>query len=140
MYIKITNGNPQIYSLSDLQKDNPQVSFPSSMSNEVLAEFDVYPLKHTSEPNIDTKTHRHLKTIQMVDGEWSVVWQVIELPEEQASENVRAARNGLLRDTDWMGLSDNTMTTEWVAYRQSLRDLTDQEGFPFNVQWPVAPN
>jgi hypothetical protein len=49
----------------------------------------------------------------------------------------RSKRNRLLSDTDWMALSDNTMTPEWASYRQALRDITEQEGFPYSVTWPT---
>jgi len=51
----------------------------------------------------------------------------------------RSKRNRLLSDTDWMALSDNTMTPEWASYRQALRDITEQEGFPYSVTWPTKP-
>lgn len=54
-------------------------------------------------------------------------------------EEIRAARDNLLATTDWMALSDNTMTTEWASYRQALRDITSQSGFPYSVEWPAAP-
>lgn len=54
-------------------------------------------------------------------------------------EEIRAERNYLLSLTDWMALSDNTMTTEWASYRQALRDITSQSGFPYSVEWPVKP-
>lgn len=58
---------------------------------------------------------------------------------EEASSDARNKRNYLLSATDWMALSDNTMTPEWAAYRQALRDITDQEGFPYSVIWPTKP-
>jgi len=38
-----------------------------------------------------------------------------------------------------MALSDNTLTPEWSTYRQALRDITEQEGFPYQVTWPTKP-
>ena len=58
---------------------------------------------------------------------------------ERLSEEIRNQRNRLLSDTDWMALSDNTMTPEWASYRQALRDITDQTGFPYSVVWPTKP-
>ena len=55
------------------------------------------------------------------------------------AESVRSQRNNLLAETDWMALSDNTLTPEWAAYRQALRDITEQAGFPENVTWPTQP-
>ena len=51
----------------------------------------------------------------------------------------RNQRDRLLSDTDWMALSDSTMTPEWATYRQALRDITGQSGFPYDVVWPTKP-
>ena len=42
-----------------------------------------------------------------------------------AMEDLRAKRNKLLADTDYLALSDNTMSAEMTTYRQSLRDITE---------------
>ena len=52
---------------------------------------------------------------------------------------VRATRNNLLIETDWWAVSDRTMTADETAYRQALRDLPEQEGFPNNVTYPTKP-
>lgn len=55
-------------------------------------------------------------------------------------EQVRQQRNALLVACDWTQLPDAPVDqTAWAAYRQALRDVTDQEGFPANVIWPVPP-
>lgn len=53
---------------------------------------------------------------------------------------VRSQRNALLSASDWTQLPDVPAETRerWAAYRQALRDITDQSD-PFNVVWPVAP-
>lgn len=53
---------------------------------------------------------------------------------------VRATRDQRLAKTDWMALSDVTMSPEMAAYRQALRDVPSQAGFPHNVAWPTDPN
>ena len=52
---------------------------------------------------------------------------------------VREDRDRLMRETDVWALSDRTMTTEQTAYRQALRDITDQSGFPADITWPTKP-
>lgn len=59
--------------------------------------------------------------------------------DETAAKNVRQQRDRLLAETDWMALSDVTMPTEMATYRQALRDITAQQGFPHAVEWPVKP-
>ena len=39
-----------------------------------------------------------------------------------------------------MGCSDVIMIDEWRQYRKELRDITTQEGFPHNVEWPDEPD
>ena len=51
----------------------------------------------------------------------------------------RIVRGTLLSSTDWWATSDRTMTAEQTAYRQALRDITGQAGFPTNITWPIKP-
>ena len=52
----------------------------------------------------------------------------------------RARRDNLLSQTDWTQVVDAPVDqTAWATYRQALRDITDQAGFPENIDWPVAP-
>lgn len=50
-------------------------------------------------------------------------------------------RNRLLQDSDWTQMPDVNLwnKAEWGAYRQALRNLTDQPGYPLDIQWPVKP-
>ena len=58
---------------------------------------------------------------------------------EQAT-NVRNQRTQLLKDSDWTQIADSTADkTAWATYRQALRDITGQAGFPWTVTWPDAP-
>lgn len=52
---------------------------------------------------------------------------------------VRLERNKLLAETDYLALSDNTLSSDMAAYRQALRDITSQSGFPASVTWPTKP-
>lgn len=54
---------------------------------------------------------------------------------------VRSQRAALLRESDWTQLPDAPLALKsaWAEYRAQLRDLPNQEGFPSNVVWPVAP-
>jgi hypothetical protein len=58
---------------------------------------------------------------------------------EQAT-NVRNLRTEMLKDCDWTQLADSTADkTAWATYRQALRDVTTQTGFPWTVTWPTQP-
>ncbi len=54
---------------------------------------------------------------------------------------VRSRRAQLLAASDWTQLPDVPLATKqaWAAYRQALRDITEQPGFPHSVVWPEPP-
>lgn len=58
------------------------------------------------------------------------------------ADDVRLQRNFLLAETDWTQGADvpQTLKDMWAPYRQALRDIPLQQGFPTQVQWPVKPN
>ena len=52
----------------------------------------------------------------------------------------RAQRDALLSQSDWTQVADATVDqTAWATYRQALRDVPAQAGFPENIDWPVSP-
>lgn len=63
--------------------------------------------------------------------------------ENQKAQQIRDERNQLLSSSDWTQLNDtpldNTAKVAWTSYRQALRDVPSQPGFPQNVVWPVKP-
>jgi len=65
--------------------------------------------------------------------------EVERLIAEQPAKEARATRDRLIAETDWMALSDVQMTDGWAAYRQALRDVPEQPGFPDNIDWPEKP-
>jgi hypothetical protein len=60
-----------------------------------------------------------------------------------ASAEAINKRNTLLQISDWTQIPNNPLTTEqqqeWATYRQALRDIPQQSGYPFNIIWPVQP-
>jgi hypothetical protein len=58
---------------------------------------------------------------------------------EQA-KSVRQQRGEKLKDSDWTQVADAPVDKEaWAAYRQALRDVTQQSGFPWTIIWPEQP-
>lgn len=73
-------------------------------------------------------------------------YKIVEIPEpttEEVAAQVRAQRDAMIAQTDYLMMSDYPISEEdktlLETYRQALRDIPEQEGFPSNVQWPVAP-
>ena len=58
----------------------------------------------------------------------------------EQSASIRTSRNDKLAQCDWTQIADSTADKPtWATYRQMLRDVTAQDGFPWNVTWPEAP-
>lgn len=70
-----------------------------------------------------------------------------QIPRELTSEyyeeclKIRDRRNALLTECDWTQAKDipDEISNLWLSYRQALRDITEQVGFPFEIQWPQQP-
>ena len=59
---------------------------------------------------------------------------------DRKAAEVRAERNTKLAATDWTQITDATADkAAWAIYRQALRDITTQAGFPQTITWPDAP-
>lgn len=84
---------------------------------------------------------------KLINGVWNRTWVVTDATPEEITKrteaqarNVRNDRNRRLADCDWTQLPDALVDhAPWATYRQALRDVTNQPGFPWNVTWPVQP-
>jgi hypothetical protein len=144
MHLKLTNGTPAKYTLGQLRRDNPQTSFPKLIPDDLLASYDVYPYTRPAVPEYDSLSHRLTDgAFEQVEGAWSLPYVVEEQPLEQAERNIRSRRDGLLQETDWIVIKSyergENIPAEWELYRQALRDITAQAGFPYSVEWPTKP-
>lgn len=74
-------------------------------------------------------------------AEQETAWRAAKDAEQ--AKSMREQRNQELKDTDWVVIkaleSNTSQSFEMAAYRQALRDITAQPGFPWNVQWPEQP-
>ncbi len=88
--------------------------------------------------------------IQQSDGTWAQELVRRTISEEQYQNNVdvlsqavKADRSRMLVSCDWVvakSIEDGTPVPDaWKTYRQALRDIPSQEGFPFNITWPQRP-
>lgn len=150
MFVKVTNGAIETYpySIGRFRRDNPRVSFPKKISDEMLASYGVYDVKWLPSPEHDTETHfvEYSSVPVLRDGVWVYAPTTRELSVEQIAERevsrsaeARAERDDLLSGTDWQAVTDRVMSGPEIAYRQSLRDLPQQAGFPKTHTWPTKP-
>lgn len=151
----------QIITDGQLRSLHPNTSFPRVLTPEILESFGVDPILEG--PQAQTTPPYEISVrqgIEEINGKWFtkyVVGPVFTDTEEKTAEEqeieyktridnevadrVREQRNKLLSESDWTQSRDVTLDndTDWTAYRQELRDITTQGGFPHNVIWPDKP-
>lgn len=131
------------YSLENLRADNPNVSFSQEVPDERLAEWDVFPVEQIKAPIAAPGQVVIRQLPENINGVWTESWLVREATTQEIAEQgdiVRQQRNELLKGSDWTQVLDAPVNrSEWIIYRQALRDITSQNGFPFNITWPTPP-
>ena len=151
-YVKVTNGNVDTYpySVGQLRRDNPNTSFPKQIPDGTLAAYGVYRVSLADTPSIDNRTQKIEKEAQpsLVGSNWTIGWTTSSKTAEEVQEyddntaaNNRAERDAKLAETDYLALSDNTLSTEMATYRQALRDITAHANWPNlnEADWPTKP-
>jgi len=142
MYIKVRADGSTVfpYSLSDFRAESPRTSYPADVPEELLNGSGVFAVDVSSIPEFDQLTQELTWTVvQSSSTRWTKQWVAKNLSAGEAGRRVRSYREHLLSETDWTALSDVSMSEEMRSYRQALRDIPDQEGFPHSVVWPVTP-
>jgi len=82
-----------------------------------------------------------------IGDKWHTNYVAVDLPPEacaaldaRQAATIRADRNARLATCDWTQLSDAPVdSATWAVYRQALRDITAQPGFPWDITWPNEP-
>ena len=86
--------------------------------------------------------------VQQIDGQWYTKYSVVDLDADgiaakdaEQAKGMRQTRNDKLKECDWTQGKDipDAVSQPWAIYRQALRDVPSQSGFPWDVQWPTQP-
>jgi hypothetical protein len=85
--------------------------------------------------------------VQQIDGKWYTKYSVADIDAEaiaakdtEQAKAIRSQRTDKLKGSDWTQVADAPVDqAAWATYRQALRDITAQPGFPWDTQWPDAP-
>ena len=151
MHVLIENGfvKQYPYNVAQLKMAYPNVSFPVTPSDETLQEFGMFRVFFSTQPEITATQvlEENSPIFSNEDQRWTQVWQVRDMTAEEVQQRndgkaseVRTIRNEKLAETDWTQLSDSTVDkSAWAVYRQELRDIPLQSGFPLDVIWPTKP-
>lgn len=114
--------------IGDIQID------PAGMADYALVEWVDPPQYNSSIEYLSNEPKKEGTT-------WKISWKVLPIANEVLATNIREKRNNLLRESDWTQVKDipESVSTAWATYRQLLRDIPQQQGFPTDVSWPVKP-
>ena len=148
----------------EIRKLNPNVSLPKVWNSNVYDTLGIDPVLETPKPDTtgDYKVVVRNGVEQDANNNWVQAWVERDMFSDttedgvtttkaeheaayqarldtEAAERVRSERDQKLKDTDWMGMSDVTMSADWATYRQALRDVPSQAGFPNTITWPDEP-
>ena len=144
----------------------PNTSFPKVLTTDILDARGVDPVlegpQATTTPPYEISVRQG---VEEIDGQWftkyvvgpvfteytdeeGVVHSVEEQEtaykeriDNQVAEGVRTQRDKFLEECDWTQSRDVLLDndSDWTSYRQELRDITLQEGFPHEIIWPTKP-
>jgi len=115
----------------------------------MLESYGVYTVVYTDMPSIDDRTQKIAQEAEpsLASGAWTIGWTTSSKTADETSEyddnmaaSNRSTRDNLLSQSDWTQVADAPVdATVWATYRQALRDITDQAGFPNDINWPTQP-
>lgn len=91
-----------------------------------------------------------VEIVEQSNGSWAHEIVKVEITEDQyqskvnlQKQAVKADRDRMIASTDWIVTKSveagTAVPAAWQTYRQALRDVPEQAGFPFNVVWPTLP-
>lgn len=90
-----------------------------------------------------TKIEQTEEPVELIDGTFHIGKDIERKKNELLALSLRTERDAKLEATDYLLAPDYQISPEDLeavkAYRQALRDISEQSGFPKNVQWPVEP-
>merc|ERR1712159_80895 len=149
------NGNDFVVWTSE--RDNERLKFNSTSDSDTYDHIDYisdgFTVKDTgiNEGTIPSTSGPYESTqrdgIEQIDGKWYTKYVKITATGDDKTEidnseaiAARNSRNRLLAETDYLALSDVTMSDDWKTYRQSLRDLPTASGWPHTHTWPTKPS
>jgi len=158
----------EVLTQGQIRKLNSNTSLPRVWDANVCSALGIDPVLEAPKPEVTgyTQAVRNGAT-QDANGNWVQAWSVVDMFQDytddegvthtkaeqeaayqadldaKAAESVRTQRDAELAKSDWMVIrsaeTGAALPTEWATYRQALRDITDQTGFPNEINWPVEP-
>lgn len=136
--------------ITNLRLYFPNVSIPDQLNQSDYDALDIDPIQNGVEPQPGLfQSVERYGPEKNAEGQWVWQYRLVDWTPEQIAVATDAKWNEVIRErdkklsnSDWTQLPDVPLTPEqvsaWRAYRQQLRDVTQQTD-PFNIVWPTPP-
>lgn len=153
MLIKLENGSPVGHPVleGNFRILHPDTSFPAVLTPELVEPFGFGMFEYSQIPE---PAHHYDKAVEAqairdAQGVWRQVWELVPMSEAERLKAdhdqaaiMRHARDMALTRSDFSQMADAPAWVDqaaWAQYRQALRDVPQQGGFPWQVSWPELP-
>ena len=137
----------QVMFEGEFRASHPNTSFPPQLTAELLDSMgaDVVFEGPQAQPTRYQVGFRD--GVEQVDDKRFTKYSVVDMDQDakdaldaQKAASVRSQRTQKLAESDWTQVADAPVDKDaWAVYRQALRDVTTQTGFPWEVEWPTQP-
>ena len=161
MQVRIRETGAVMYE-GEFRKLFPNTSMPQQLTEALINDFGadvVFEGPQAAGGTVYQYSQRD--GVESIDGKWYTKYVLGPIftdgettaAEQQAAyqaakdsdqaKSVRATRDSKLAESDWRVIkaaeTATTLDSAWATYRQALRDVTSQSGFPWTITWPDAP-
>jgi len=141
------NTSGAVETRSEILAKYPNTSFPKPITNDVVESLGYLTIGEGSQPSLTPPYESAAPDgIEEVSGKWQKKWKVVTATGDAKTEidtntalGERAKRDEKLAETDYLALSDVTLSDDMKTYRQALRDLPTASGWPHTHTWPTKP-
>jgi hypothetical protein len=152
----------EVLSQGQVRAAHPNTSLPRVWTADTLEFLNVDPVLGGAQPTPSTYQRIERQGVEQIGSNWHEKWSAVEMFADTVVDGVtttkaahetayqagldaalatteRAKRDALLAATDYLALSDTTLSGEMTTYRQQLREVPQQSEFPNTISWPTKP-
>ena len=147
MQIRIRESGAVMYE-SEFRALHPNTSMPQLLTEATLKSFDAEVVFEGPQAQPTRYQVAYRNGVELVDGKWYTKYSVSDMTAEaktaldaSQAKSIRDQRDRLIAETDWTQGKDiaDSVSAKYTTYRQALRNVPTQSGFPWTVQWPTKP-
>lgn len=131
----------------EIRQMHPNTSLPKTWDTDTCDYLGIDPVFESPTPETTRYQLVFKNGVEQLDGRWYWAWTIVDMDNDarialdnQQADYVRSTRNARLAECDWTQLADAPVDSlAWANYRQALRDVPNQAGFPWDIIWPTKP-